>query len=316
MMETRLLGRSQQLDYAKDLPLRSTTWDMNRKPPRPVAAGAPAPEGAVTRPTPFDVTGKTPRPILRWSQVEKIDPAAPPKGIAFLPDLEAFSAKLGAPERTLLGAEQQAWLKGELEAAKAANVTWRVLGNQVIMARVGAPDLSETPEPVLAALEKIYPPVRRMVALTKLGLPMNLDAWDGYPAERERVLATLAAIEGDTLVLTGDTHAAWANEVTAADGRRLAVEFGATSITSPALGDLLAGSGLDYAAALAANNPTVKWTDQTSRGFLKLTLTKAEARAEFVTVSTITSKAYTTGTAATFTVKPEPGPLTGEPTRA
>jgi alkaline phosphatase D len=315
MIETRLMGRSKQLDYAEDLPLRSTVWDMSRTPPRPMRAGAPAPEGAVTRPTPFDVTGKVPRPILSWARVEKIDPTAPPKGVAFLPDLEAFAAKLNAPDRALLGAAQEAWLKQTLEAGKAAGSTWRLFGNQVIMARINAPDLTATPEPVVAGLEKLYPPIRRLIALTKLGLPFNLDAWDGYPAQRERLHAMLREVEGNTLVVTGDTHTAWANEVTASDGARLGAEFAATSITSPGLGNLLAGSGLDLGGALTAKNPDIKWTDQVSRGFVKLTLSKTEARADYVTVSTITAKTYTSSVAASFTVKPEAGPTVGAITK-
>ncbi|MBK9249301.1 MAG: alkaline phosphatase D family protein [Ignavibacteria bacterium] len=59
--------------------------------------------------------------------------------------------------RTLLGAQQQQWLFEQLQQSKA---TWKILANQVMMMQVEA---------------------------QALGFPTNLDAWDGYPAEREKL---------------------------------------------------------------------------------------------------------------------------------
>ena len=56
---------------------------------------------------------------------------------------------LARPDRTALGAEQKAWLFGELERSTA---TWRLLGNPSVMARTWNDDL---PEPVKAALVKV-----------------------------------------------------------------------------------------------------------------------------------------------------------------
>lgn len=312
MLETRLLARSEPLEYATDLTLSQTTWDMAAKPPVPVAPGAPAPAQALTRPTPFDMTSGAPKPILDWAKVNAIDPKAPPPGVAFLPDLPAFMAKLSDPSRQLLGAQQEEWLADQFARSTQANTTWRLLGNQVIMGRVNAPDLSQTPEPIIAAIEKAFPPIRRLLALTRLGVPLNLDAWDGYPVQRERLFAMLAKSSPNTLVVTGDTHAAWANELATIDGKsRVGVEFGVTSITSPGLGDLFAGSGLDLNGAIVGKNPGVKWTDQAVRGFLLLTLTRSEARAEFMRLSTITAKDFKVDVEARFKVAAQQGPGVG-----
>jgi alkaline phosphatase D len=301
MLETRLLSRAEQLDYNRDLPPATTTWDLAAKPPKPVANGAPVPAQSVVKPTPFDMSSGAPVPILDWAKAQAIDPAKPPPGVMFLPDIAAFRAKLADPGRQMLGAPQEQWLAGELAKSSAAKTAWRVIGNQVIMSRIDAPDLSVMPEETIASIEKGFKSIRKYVALTKFGLPMNLDAWDGYPAQRDRVLGLFARSSPNTIVVTGDTHAAWANELQAKPGGpRVGVEFGATSITSPSFAEIF--KGVDLGAALMAKNPVIKWTDQVSRGFLVLTLTKTEARADFMKVSTITERAYKLETEARFKV--------------
>ena len=42
---------------------------------------------------------------------------------------------------------------------------------------------------------------------------MNSDAWDGYAAERERVLACLNVPGSNPVVMAGDSHNAWAHEL-------------------------------------------------------------------------------------------------------
>ena len=53
-----------------------------------------------------------------------------------------------------------------------------------------------------------------MTAVGKLGIPSNMDAWDGYPAARERLygIAREAGAK-DLLVITGDTHVFWQNRL-------------------------------------------------------------------------------------------------------
>jgi alkaline phosphatase D len=307
MLETRLVARAEPLDYAADLPLMQTTWDLSDpKRPRALAPGetAPDPAKAQTLPTPFDLTTGAPSPILDFARVSKLDPNALPPGIAFLPDVKAFMAKLNDPNREFLGAPQQAWIKAEVEAAVKAGMPWQLFGNQVIVAQVNAPDLSATPESVIKAIEPLFPQVRKFLQLTKLGLPLNLDAWDGYPAERARVFKTLIQAGANPIFVTGDTHTAWANNLIAADGAKVGVEFGTTSVTSPGLGNMLDGTGMTIEGALQAKNPNIAWTDQSSRGWLLLTLKPDEARAEFQRVSTILSRDFKVEREAAFRVRP------------
>ncbi len=306
MLETRLLARMQQLDYAKDLGPATMAWDMtDPAAPKPVPPGAPRP--AAVRDVPMAIETATGRPIGDWARVRTIDPRNPPPGVMFMPDVEGFKrGKLADPQRALLGAAQEEWLKAQLTASRGAGTAWQVLGNQTLMARIIAPDFSGLPAPVVAKLETLQPGIGRFLQLTRFKVPMYLDSWDGYPAQRKRLYDMLAAADANAIVVTGDSHDAWANELTTEDGKtRVGVEFGATSVTSPGTGDYVKDIGVDVGAAFAAAGPDVKWMDPDHRGFTVLTLRKGEAVADFYAVSTITAKDYTTTKIASFRVKPE-----------
>ncbi len=298
MVETRLLARTQPLDYARELPLEQQRWDFTN-PARPAALRAHEADTANMRRLPaiYEHDRDETRPVLDWRRAEALAAQAPnlPDGFSCAPDRAALDALL-AP-RELLGEAQHAWLAEQL----AQPAAWRVLGNQVLMAPVLAPDLSRTPAELAQALERLRPGVAQLLKLTRFELPLSTDGWDGYPTARARVLAALREAGGDVLVLTGDTHAAWANALADAQGP-VAVELGATSITSPSEADYFAAAGNDFSAGVRARNPHVAWTDARHRGFLLLTLTRGEARAEFFAVSTVASKQYETSRIAAFTI--------------
>jgi alkaline phosphatase D len=215
----------------------------------------------------------------------------------------------------MLGDAQEAWLAQEMEASKNAGIAWQVLGNQVLMAPVIAPDLSHTPPALAQALERLRPGVTSLLGFTRAPIPLNPDAWDGYRAARARVYDILRRSGANPLVVTGDSHSAWANELNDGEGR-VGVEFGTTSVTSPSDASYFSQAGIDFAGGLRARNPHIKWTDQDNRGFLILTLTRGRALAEFFTVSTVRSKDYEVARAAAFTVASTQGPGVGEITEA
>lgn len=306
MLETRLLARTQQLTYEKDLGPAMMVWDMtNPAAPRPVAPGAPRP--AAARETPVFIDTTTGRPILDWNRVRAIDPRRPPAGVAVPPDIEGFKrGKLSDPQRALLGAPQEAWLKTQIETSRKSETVWQVLGNQTLMARIVAPDFSALPAPLVAKLETLQPGIGRFLQLTRFKVPMSLDSWDGYPAQRARLYDILASTDANAIVVTGDSHDAWANELTTEDGKtRVGVEFAGASITSPGTGDYVKNIGVDVGAAFVAASPDVKWSDPNHRGFTVVTLRKGEAVADFYAVSTVLSKDYATTKVASFRVKPE-----------
>lgn len=318
MVETRLLARTQQLDYAKDMPLATQRWNFaNRAAPLPVRDTELDPPAMQKLPALYEEIGGELRPVLDWRRVGPAlqNPQNLPASFHFKPDLDALNALLSQPERTLLGPAQEQWLGEQLSESKRLNTTWQILGNQIVMAPVAAPDLSATPAALAVQLERLRPGVSKLLDMTRWPIPLNTDAWDGYPAARARVLAKMREAGGNAIVLAGDSHSAWANELNDAQGR-VGVEFGTTSITSPSDASYFAAAGVDFAGGVKARNPHIKWTDQLNRGFLVLTLSKTQALAEFFTVSTITSKNYEAERAAAFTVAPDAGAGVGAITEA
>ena len=223
------------------------------------------------------------------------------------PDLAGFKAKLNDPKRKMMGPAQEAWLGAGLKASVKAGRPWQILGNEVIMARVNAPGLrgamgDESVEKLLAdlpaAARKRVDGTERIAALE---LPYGTDMWDGYPADRQRLYRLIEAAKANVVVVSGDSHGFWANELYDAPvgGKRVAVEFGAAGITSPGpWGDL---KGFPVGDILAKTNREVIDSNQDEKGFVLLTLTKTQAKGEWVTVSTVMDKAYTTKSLKTFT---------------
>lgn len=224
------------------------------------------------------------------------------------PDLPGFMATLNDPSRQLLGEVQERWLAAELASSTKAGETWQVLGNQIVMGRVFAPNLQKTmgDEAYGAMMAQLPDYIRQRVAISNamsaLPVPVNVDQWDGYPVARERVYDMFKAAGARPIVLAGDSHSFWANELHDAAGKRLAAEFGTTGITSPGFEDLLPGAPLGK--ALVERNSEVKYANSAAKGFVLLTLTRTQAKAEMMAVSTIVERDFGTAPVATFTVTP------------
>ncbi len=308
MLETRLLARTQPLDYASDLPIKTQRWNM-ANPAAPVALrDGEADTPAMQRlPAIYEAVGEEMRPVLDWRRAQSLVTSAQnlPAGFYLAPDVDALNAALNTPDRVMLGDAQETWLRTELADSKRAEVPWQVIGNQVLMAPITAPDLSATPPQLAAALERLLPGVTQQLKLTRFPFPLSVDVWDGYPQARARVFEAMRASAANTLVITGDSHTAWANELNDAQGR-VGVELGATSVTSPSDANYFTPFGVDFAGGLRARNPHVKFVDH-QRGFLLLTLTPEQATAEFFTVSNILSKEYEVVRTATFTIAADDG---------
>jgi alkaline phosphatase D len=185
--------------------------------------------------------------------------------------------QLRDPARQLLGQTQESWLLAELAASRARGARWRFIGQQVIFAP------------------------RRESAN---GCAASADAWDGYAASRQRVLEGLARDGIDNVViLTGDAHSSWAIDVApdpfdparydAATGRgSQLVEIVAPAISSPPSGA--------PTAVILANNPHVKFANQTKNGYVLIDVTHERVQAEWYFVDSVRERSSRTDLGGVF----------------
>jgi len=188
---------------------------------------------------------------------------------------------------TMTGAEQEAWLQSQLDSSPAL---WNAIAQQTLMTRVRFPNVDPTvPLPFIA----------------------NLDQWDGYFPQRQRIVDFLdQAAVSNPVVLAGDIHSSWFSDINLdpddPESKTVAAEFAATSISSD--------FPIDYDALIKAfnpvENPQVKYFDGSRRGYLRMTIDRSQWLTEARTVSTIAEREAPVETTAGYvTLAGDPGVL-------
>ncbi|MEZ5692576.1 MAG: alkaline phosphatase D family protein [Altererythrobacter sp.] len=204
--------------------------------------------------------------------------------------LEAFrDGEWRDPSRTLMGEAQEGWLADGLKTSRRSGKTWQVLLQQVIMASLrSSPGLAE------GMTDAVPDYLRKRItagALNgKVGLPFNMDAWDGYPAARERLLRSAQEADANLVVLAGDSHNAWASELDNA-GVAAGIEFAGHSVCSPGFEGYLSWVPPESLAQQSVEtNPQLKWAETAHRGYMAVELTPAHATSEYRFLETIRSR--------------------------
>jgi alkaline phosphatase D len=179
--------------------------------------------------------------------------------------------------RDFLGRAQMDWVKGALSASKA---NWKVMANELMV----------MPAKVLGGSYYTY------------------DNWQGYPQEREELLAHIKT-KGikDVVFITGDIHTFIVGDVRTqmGEGESVGLEFVGGSVTSQGLGetDLDAGGGVvikgddqnpstDPAIinALRAQNPWVDNADFDHHGYGVMELSSKGLKCDMRRLQTIKKK--------------------------
>ncbi|MBM4860689.1 alkaline phosphatase D family protein [Vibrio parahaemolyticus] len=224
-----------------------------------------------------------------------------------VPTMEAIGglvAQSRSADRELLGTEQLAWLMNEFNTHDAK---WNVLGQQVLMSRMELPSsvmtamfqlFTSTEEKKTEALLAVNTAITGYLAdpsADPISLPYNLDAWDGYYVEREKVYQLAKASSGNFVCLAGDTHNAWASELKDVSNNPIGVEFATSSVSSPGLEEYLALDPVAIAQmeyTLPHLVSELQWADIKQRGFMRVTFTADAAQSTWYLVSTIKDKKY------------------------
>jgi alkaline phosphatase D len=191
------------------------------------------------------------------------------------------------PTATMLGSEQESWLAHELKRNAPASI-WQMVGMGTIIGRTLMPEAMPgwvRPEAGERAVEKFKKDVRA----SKLGLPMWMDRWDGYPAARSRLLRAAQHADADLVMLSGDSHNAWAYSL-AEDGQPAGIEFAVHSVTSNGMEGQLAADPKDVAGAFVAANPELVWADTSQRGYMMIDITPQRVAGEWLFMRTTKSR--------------------------
>ena len=232
-------------------------------------------------------------------------------------DAQKFQADLANPTRTLMGYTQRDWLLGKLQQSTA---TWNVLGQQVLMSKMLIPaelllSLGEITSGGASAetMAKMNAQITELVTL-KMRLqqgdstltelekarvttvaPYNLDAWDGYFAEREMLYGTLAALNKKIVVLAGDTHNAWASYLYSKDGAYVGVELATSSVSSPGMEQYLnipAAQLQQFEFAFTTLIDELVYCNLNQRGYLLVTFDETEVQSQWIFLDTIKASEY------------------------
>jgi len=158
----------------------------------------------------------------------------------------ACKPELEDPSRTMLGSEQERWLDGALSSSRAR---WNLFAQGTPFAGIleGPPEAPTT----------------------------FSDGWPGYPAARQRLLDALARHRvANPVILSGDPHAFFVNEVRNARGASVAVEMITTSI---------ANNNKDKSKTLPTN-PHIRFHDGTHSGYILCEATPGRMRADMVAI--------------------------------
>jgi len=207
--------------------------------------------------------------------------------------------------REMFGADQQDFIINALSQSKTDGVPWRLLANQVIMGRLLTPDFTPyISEDALEKIEVVWPEVREFLTLSKYNMPVYPDSWDGYPVAREAFYAALeTAGINDMLVLTGDAHEFWLNDLTSEAGTKVGMEVVTSSVSSETLTAYLGDGTADHNLLLTKENPDARYYNALRCGFIDLTLNPKQAVIRMMSVDTVLSRDYVLSKSAQFTVR-------------
>ncbi|MEV6088296.1 alkaline phosphatase D family protein [Streptomyces parvulus] len=175
------------------------------------------------------------------------------------------------PARTMTGAAQEQWL---LDGWQGSTALWNVMPQQVCFSQRKFDDTAD------AAL--------------------SMDAWDGYRASRDRVVAGAKGAGIDNwLILTGDVHVGYALDVKEdfddPASATVATEVTCTSVASGRDGVEQPANHELYLRA----NPHMKFYNG-KRGYVRVELDRQAAHLDFRTVSAISTPGAAITTAASF----------------
>ncbi|OLT47411.1 alkaline phosphatase [Gordonia sp. CNJ-863] len=192
--------------------------------------------------------------------------------------VDAVSSRIDDPARTMMGRAQMSWLTNGLASSETR---WRIVGNPVMITPVLIPPLD--PQTTGAVTE--------LLGVPREGIPYNADQWDGYAADRRRLLDSITSNGVDNVVfITGDIHSSWACDIPVdvanyPGAGTVATELVGTSVTSTNIDEMFNvpenTTGPTIAAAFGAANHHIRYCELDSHGYSVLTVTPSATQMDW-----------------------------------
>lgn len=186
--------------------------------------------------------------------------------------LSFYDPNFNDTSRHIIGNEQMNWMLNDMQQSTAS---WNFVCQQDMVAPCEAFDI-----------------------------PVNTDAWDGYPAERNRFIYGLKDRDiNNCVVLTGDFHTSWGTDIPRANYDPLfqtnsaGVEFVGPSVTSQ-------NFALPVPETLIKIfNPHVQFVDVSRHGYMIFNVTSKRVTGEWWYVKTVTQPSNEESFAAAYFVQ-------------
>ncbi|KAG9104106.1 hypothetical protein FRC06_005410 [Ceratobasidium sp. 370] len=171
--------------------------------------------------------------------------------------------------RSIMGLKQEKWLNSQLLNSKSRGAIWRIIGQQVVF--------------------------------TQINNDINLDAWDGYTANRRRILDLLYKEKIDnTIILSGDSHGNWVSDLSYPNDTAtykpetgqgaIGVEFAGTAVASvPFFGNRNTAQANRKSKEFVDGTPDLHWSEGALPGFFTLSLTEKAAIAKYYAMKNVRS---------------------------
>jgi alkaline phosphatase D len=182
------------------------------------------------------------------------------------------------PHRSMLGATQEAWLFDGLARSRAQ---WNIIAQAVIMAQ----------------FQQRFP--QRVPPADAVGY--WTDAWDGYPASRDRLLAHVEASRvSNPVVISGDFHSFFVNDL-----KRDFDDPGSPTVATEFVGTSISSVGPPYSQFMkwVPDNPHVHFFDSRPRGYAFVELTPARMTTHLRALSDVRDPRATVSTLRSYVVE-------------
>jgi alkaline phosphatase D len=172
--------------------------------------------------------------------------------------------------RTLMGSNQENWFYRQLKSSGERGATWRLIGSQIVFSRINVTTWFGT--------EKN---------------PYNSDTWDGYMANKNRTLKTLADNNiGNNIMMAGDSHLNWASDLVwlgteeydpSTGAGALGAEFAGTAVTSnsPFGANSSIAQANNQSSLLIRDNEELQWQEGYYRGYYEMQISRDSVRTSY-----------------------------------